>query len=101
MVVGVLKIVFHIPHARTLKEKRRVIQRFRDRTLNQFDVSIAEVDKQDHIQCAVFGICVVSSVASVCDSILEQVTTAATLQEEAILIERKTERLFFGGDFFE
>ena len=31
MFVGVLRLTFHIPHARSLKDKRRVVLKFRDR----------------------------------------------------------------------
>ena len=31
MFVGVLRITFHVPHARSLKDKRRVVLKFRDR----------------------------------------------------------------------
>ena len=43
MFVGVLRLTFHIPHATSLKEKRSVVRKFRDRVRGKFDVSIAEV----------------------------------------------------------
>src|SRR5439155_14083 len=43
MFVGVLRLTFHIPHARSLKEKRHVVRKFRDRVRARFDVSIAEM----------------------------------------------------------
>jgi uncharacterized protein YlxP (DUF503 family) len=71
--VGVLRLTFHIPHARSLKEKRSVVRRFRDRVRARFDVSIAEVEAQDLHQKAVFGVSVVSGDARMCESVLEQV----------------------------
>jgi uncharacterized protein YlxP (DUF503 family) len=98
MFVGVLKLTFHIPHARSLKEKRSVVRKFRDRVRAKFDVSIAEVDAQDLHQRAVFGVCVVSCEASVCDSILEQVARAASVQEDAVLTDRATEVMSMGDE---
>ena len=49
MIVGVLRLVFHIPHARSLKEKRSVARKFRDRIRARFDVSIAEVEAQERL----------------------------------------------------
>ena len=66
MFVGVLRLTFHIGHARSLKDKRRVVQKFRDRVRSRFDVSIAEVAAQDLHQRAVFGVGVVSGDAAVC-----------------------------------
>ena len=96
VVVGVLRLVFHIPHARSLKEKRGVVRRFRDRVRSRFDVSIAEVGDQDLHQRAIFGVAVVSSDASVCDSVLEQVAREASVQPEAVLTDRTTELVNMG-----
>lgn len=98
MIVGVLRLTFHIPHARSLKEKRSVVRRFRDRVRARFDVSIAEVGDQDLHQRAVFGVAVVSSDASVCDSVLEQVAREASVQPEAVLTDCATELVPMGED---
>ncbi len=100
MMVGVLKLTFHIPHARSLKEKRAVTRRFRDRVRARFAVSIAEVEAQDAHQTAVFGVAVVSSDAGVCDSVLEQVARAAELQEDAVLSGRSTEIIPIGDELY-
>ena len=96
MYVGVLKLTFHIPHARSLKEKRSVVRKFRDRVRARFEVSIAEVAEQDLHQKAVFGVAVVSSDAGVCDSVLEKVARAAELAEDAVLTDRTTEVIAMG-----
>ena len=98
MVVGVLRLAFHIPHARSLKEKRAVVRRFRDRVRARFDVSIAEVGDQDLHQRAVFGVAVVSSDAGVCESVLEKIAHEAETDRDAVLTDRATE-LVPMGDF--
>src|SRR5258708_23763638 len=100
MFVGVLRLTFHVPHARSLKEKRRVVRKFRDRVRARFDVSIAEVDAQDKLQRAVFGVSVVSSDASVCDSVLAHVAHVAETQEDAVLTDRATELLTIGDELY-
>lgn len=100
MFVGVLRLTFHIPSARSLKDKRRVIQKLRDRVRARFDVSIAEVGAQDLHQRAVFGVSVVSSDASVCDSVLEQVARAAESAADAVLTDRATELVTIGDDMY-
>jgi uncharacterized protein YlxP (DUF503 family) len=101
MFVGVLRLTFHVPHARSLKDKRAVVRKFRDRVRARFDVSIAEVDAQDLHQKAVFGVAVVSSEASMCDSILEQVARSAELQENAVLADRATEIIPIGDELYD
>jgi uncharacterized protein YlxP (DUF503 family) len=100
MFVGVLRLTFHVPHARSLKDKRRVILKFRDRVRARFGVSIAEVAQQDKLQLAVFGVTVVSGEASVCDSVLEQVAQVAATQEDAVLTNRSTEVMSLGDDLY-
>jgi len=100
MFVGVMRLTFHIPHARSLKDKRAVVRRFRDRVRARFDVSVAEVAAQDVHQRAVFGVAVVSSEASVCDSVLEQVAREANTQRDAVLADRATELIPIGDDMF-
>ncbi len=100
MYVGVLRLTFHVPHARSLKDKRSVVRRFRDRVRSRFDVSIAEVDAQDLLQKAVFGVSVVSNDARVCDSVLAQVARAAETQEDAVLTDRATEVITVGDDLY-
>lgn len=100
MFVGVLRLTFHVPHARSLKDKRRVVRKFRDRIRARFDVSVAEVEAQDLHQRAVFGVSVVSGEAAVCDSVLEQVARAAELQEDAVLTDRATEVIPIGDELY-
>ena len=100
MFVGVLRLTFHIPHARSLKDKRSVTRKFRDRVRARFDVSIAEVGEQDLLQRAVFGVSVVSGDASVCDEVLAHVADVASRQEEALLTNRETEIVTIGADMF-
>jgi uncharacterized protein YlxP (DUF503 family) len=96
MFVGVLRLTFHIPGARSLKDKRRVVQKLRDRIRSRFCVSIAEVEAQDLHQRAVFGVSVVSSDAAVCDSVLAHVASAAESVGDAVLTDRATEIVTVG-----
>jgi len=100
MHVGVLRLTFHLPAARSLKDKRSSVRRFRDRVRSRFDVSIAEVGAQDLLQRAVFGVAVVSGDAAVCDGVLAQVAHAAETQEEMILTDRATELVPFGDELY-
>jgi uncharacterized protein YlxP (DUF503 family) len=96
MHVGVLRLLFHLPAARSLKEKRSSVRRFRDRIRSRFDVSVAEVGAQDLLQRAEFGVCVVSGDSEVCDSVLAQVANVAETQEEMVLTGRSTEIMPMG-----
>lgn len=93
MFVGVLRLSFHLPGARSLKDKRQVVRSFRDRVRARLDVSIAEVEHMDLHQRATFGVAVVSNDAAVCDELLASVASMAGNVRDAVLVDRSTEIL--------
>ena len=62
MFIGVLRLVFQIPAAASLKDRRRVVKSFKDRVRARFPVSIAEVGDLERYQVATLGVAVVSGV---------------------------------------
>ena len=71
--VGVLKIDFHISDSRSLKEKRVVLRRMRDRISNNFNVSISEIDNHDKWQIGSFGISYIANDKKHVDGMLNKV----------------------------
>ena len=55
------ELEIHIPYSQSLKQKRQVINRLRDRIQNQFNVSIAEVAYQEEWQRAGMALVMVGS----------------------------------------
>ena len=62
MVIAVLTVELHIPYAQSLKDKRMVLRRIKDR-LQKFNVAVAEVEHQDRWQRAQLGIVAISTAA--------------------------------------
>ena len=60
MRVAVLHVEIHIPYSQSLKDKRMVLRRVKDR-LQKFNVAVAEVEYQDKWQRAGLGIVAVST----------------------------------------
>ena len=96
MFVGVMRLDFHVPGARSLKDKRMMVRSFGDRVRARFAVSIAEVEHQDLHQRATFGVAVVSNDARVCDEVLGAVASLAGSVRDALLVERRTEVMAVG-----
>jgi uncharacterized protein YlxP (DUF503 family) len=59
MIVGVMKVDLAVFDARSLKDKRRVIQSVKQRLRDRFNVSVAEVDYGDLTQRCLLGIALV------------------------------------------
>ena len=81
MPVGLLTLEIHLPYAHSLKEKRMVVQRLKDRLRRKFNVAVAEVDHQDLWQRAVLGVASVSS----SEFNLRQVLHGAQAESEHLL----------------
>jgi uncharacterized protein YlxP (DUF503 family) len=62
MRIAVLHVECHIPHSHSLKEKRMVLRRVKDR-LQRFNVAVAEIEHQDLWQRAGLAIVAVSASA--------------------------------------
>jgi uncharacterized protein YlxP (DUF503 family) len=58
--IAVLHVELHIPYSQSLKDKRMVLRRIKDR-LQKFNVAIAEIEHQDLWQRAGLGIVAIST----------------------------------------
>ena len=47
IVIALLTLDIHVPHAQSLKDKRMVVRRIKDRLRSKFNVAVAEVDHQN------------------------------------------------------
>jgi uncharacterized protein len=73
MPVGVLTLEIQLPYAHSLKEKRAVLRKMRDRLRARFNVAVAELDQQDAWQRATLGIVSISNSQELLDSVFRQV----------------------------
>jgi len=76
MNTGTLQVRLLVRQARSLKDKRQVVQSIKGRLRNQFNVAVDEVDALDHRQMIVLGFATVASEASLVRSTLEAIVQA-------------------------
>ncbi len=62
-----------ISDCQSLKEKRQVLKSLKDQTKNKFNVSIAEVDAQNHHRQATLGVACVANDAQDANRVLSKV----------------------------
>jgi hypothetical protein len=60
MRVAVLHVELHLPYAQSLKDKRMVLRRLKDR-LQKFNVAVAEIEHHDLWQRAGLGVVAIST----------------------------------------
>lgn len=91
MLVATLKLRLLIREARSLKDKRQVVKSIKDRLHNHFNVSVAEVEAQDHRQLAVLGIAMVSNETHHLRAALGQIVEALRGHPVAELLDHELE----------
>ena len=82
-----VKLVFNIPHAMSLKDKRRVCRSIIEKTRKKFNVSIAEVASQDKHQILTIGVVVISGEMAHARRSLDEVIRYMDGNTDAELIE--------------
>lgn len=92
MVVALLRVELHIPHARSLKDKRMVTRRIKDR-LKPFNVGVAETEHQDLWQRAELGIVAVSTDDRHAEQILQSVIDEIDRVEPGVMTRSEVEFL--------
>jgi hypothetical protein len=105
MFVGVCRLVLSASHSHSLKERRSVVRRVKDRVRARFDVTMAEVGGQDTWQRIVLGFAVVGSdsrwVAATVRKVVDFVDglgLASVDADEHEVIEYGDEPMAGGGD---
>jgi uncharacterized protein len=73
MVIGILYLTLHLPHAGSLKAKRQVVSGLLRRLRQQFQVAAAEVGERDLWQLAHLGVACVSADGRHADEVLAHV----------------------------
>ena len=93
MYVGSLRMEIRLHGCRSLKEKRGVRQKLRDRIRSRFKVSVAEVDTQDDLELLSLGVATLGPDRGPVNKVLSSIANAVEgwgqgeLVEEEITIE--------------
>jgi uncharacterized protein YlxP (DUF503 family) len=72
MIVSMIQIIFEIPDAGSIKEKRRVIRSIKDKLQRRFRMSAAEVDLMDSLSYGQIGGALVSNSKSFGESVIQK-----------------------------
>jgi hypothetical protein len=87
MFVGYGALALHLPHARDLKAKRRVVRGLIDRMHARHRVSVAETGFQDLHQRCEIGVAVVAAEEQEVDRILDLVRELAEQELEVVVLD--------------
>src|SRR5262245_60697040 len=99
MVVGICRVTIMVPESHSLKEKRMVLRRVKDRVLNKFHCAIAEVGDQDDWQSAALGFAVVSNDHGFTQSMVQKILNF--IEELAKVSGDEQDYIQYGDETFQ
>jgi len=91
MIVGSLQVRLLVRESYSLKDKRQVVRSVKDRLRQAFNVSVAEVDEEDHRQLIVLGLAMVSNEAGHVRQVFGEIVAALRSHPVAEFISHEME----------
>ncbi len=88
-IVGLVHLRLYVAQASSLKDKRRVLKSFKDRTSNRNNVSIAEVGEQDSLRRSVLALTMVGSDRRYVEGALQKIVNTAAAHRDMVLVEHE------------
>lgn len=100
MFVGVARVSLRIEHSHSLKDKRAVVRRLRDRVAQAHGVTLREIDGADTWQRADLGFAVCARDRAEADQLVGRVIGFVAAHGQGELAAVRREVLPFGADWF-
>lgn len=97
MFVGAARFVIHIPSAQSLKDRRRVVNKLKDRIRARLAVSLCEIGDVERHQVARVAIATVARDAESCRRVIDAARAMAETLPDAWLTDARSEVLSFGA----
>jgi len=89
--IGLLNVHLFIAHAQSLKEKRMVIKRLKDKVRSKFNVSVSELGGQDKWQVAMMGFAMIGPDHRYIDSTLQNLLSYIDAYHAAEIVDHQIE----------
>ena len=91
MIVGICKVCLFLPGCRSLKEKRSVLRKVKDKFFSKYKILLAEVEDMDLWQKATLGFAVVGNDKRTIEGLMEKAVNFLEFKDGAQVIDRMTE----------
>ncbi len=98
MVVGVCRITLSLPGSQSLKDKRSVLKRIKDRVHNKYNCAIAEVGLGDEWQDAEIAFCVVSNEHGFTQSMVQKILSFIEDLALAKIVDDEQDYVSYGDE---
>jgi uncharacterized protein YlxP (DUF503 family) len=89
MTVGIARLTLFLPDSHSLKDKRMVLRRVKDRVRAKFNAAIAEVEDNDVWQRGVLGVALVGNGRRFVESAVDEVIRFVRSEAEVVNAEKE------------
>jgi uncharacterized protein YlxP (DUF503 family) len=73
MIIGLLTLEIYIPYSHSLKEKRKTLNRVKDRLKKKFNIAFAELEYQNKWQRSKIGLVTLNTQKSMVEKIFQKI----------------------------
>lgn len=91
MIVGICKLSLFLPDCQSLKDKRSILRRLKDKFFARFKISLAEVEEQDLWQRSGLGFAIVGNDKRLIESIMDKAIFFVESNGSVQVIDRAVE----------
>ena len=87
MIIGFLSLEIHFPYSHSLKEKRKILNSFKDRVKRKYNVAFAELDYQNKWQRTKIGMVTLNNQKRPIESVLNKIIGEAEENIEGEILD--------------
>lgn len=93
MNIALLHLEFKMPFNHSIKDKRRIVKSIKEKTKRKFNISVAELDRQDEIKYASLTfVCITNNFSNsnkVLTTVLNFIETSQEIEVQEYVIEER------------
>lgn len=89
MIIGLLILEIYIPYSHSLKEKRKSLNKIKDRVKNRFNVAFAELDFLNKWQRSKIGLVTINKQKSMIEKIFQKIISEIEENIEGEILKKE------------
>ncbi len=89
MIIGLLTLEIYIPYSHSLKEKRKTLNKLKDRLKKRYNIAFAELDYLDKWQRSKIGLVTLNTQKSMIDKVFQKIISEAEENIEGEILQKE------------
>jgi uncharacterized protein YlxP (DUF503 family) len=91
MIIGLLTLEIYLPYSHSLKEKRKTLNRLKDRLKKRYNIAFAELDYLNKWQRSKIGLVTLNTRKSVIDKVFQKIILEAEESIEGEILQKEVD----------